>query len=96
MFWWFSRIKNKNGRSALNSIGADFGEIDAQQRDIITAVAAAASDPKWNNEKKICKFSIISSNECQRFNAKVFYFLILIYEKVFLVNLLESFIYSTY
>ncbi len=51
-FWWLSRIKNKNGRSALNSIGADFGEIDAQQRDIITAVAAAASDPKWNNEKK--------------------------------------------
>jgi hypothetical protein len=52
MFWWFSRIKNKNGRSALNSIGAGFGETDAQHRDIITAVAAAASDPKRNNEKK--------------------------------------------
>jgi hypothetical protein len=39
-------MKNRNGRSALNSIGDGFGDIDAQQRVIITAVAAAASDPK--------------------------------------------------
>ncbi|CAF4274159.1 unnamed protein product, partial [Rotaria sordida] len=46
IFCRFSRMKNKNGRSALNSIGDVFGEIDAQQRIMTTAVAAAASDPK--------------------------------------------------
>ncbi|CAF5161629.1 unnamed protein product, partial [Rotaria magnacalcarata] len=39
-------MKNKNGRSSLNSIGDGFGLIEAQQRIMITAVAAAASDPK--------------------------------------------------
>jgi hypothetical protein len=39
-------MKNKNGRSALNSVGVGFGLKDAQQRFIITAVAAAASEPK--------------------------------------------------
>lgn len=46
IFCRFSRIKNKNGRSALNSIGSGLGAIDVQHRVIITAVAAAASDPK--------------------------------------------------
>lgn len=41
-----SRMKNKKGRSALNSIGDAFGDIDVQQRVMITAVAAAASDPR--------------------------------------------------
>jgi hypothetical protein len=39
-------MKNRNGRSALNSIGDAFGEIDAQRKFMTTAVAAAASDPK--------------------------------------------------
>jgi hypothetical protein len=39
-------MKNRNGRSALNSIGDALGDIDAQQRIMTTAVAAAASDPK--------------------------------------------------
>jgi hypothetical protein len=38
-------MKNRNGRSALNSTGDDFEGI-ARQRVMITAVAAAASDPK--------------------------------------------------
>ena len=40
-----SRIENKNGRSTLNSIGIEGLATDAQ-RNMITAVAAAASDPK--------------------------------------------------
>jgi hypothetical protein len=38
-------MKNRNGRSALNSIGDAFTGI-AMQRFMMTAVAAAASDPK--------------------------------------------------
>jgi hypothetical protein len=44
-----SRMKNKNGRSALNSIGSGLLAPGAQpQRSIITSPAAAASVPKQN------------------------------------------------
>jgi len=38
-------MKNRNGRSALNSTGDDFDGIE-RQSFMTTAVAAAASDPK--------------------------------------------------
>ena len=46
-----SRMKKRNGRSALNSTGCGSGSTDAQQRSKITAVAAAASDPIQNYTK---------------------------------------------
>lgn len=45
IFCRLSRMKNRNGLSALNSTGDDLETI-AQQRFMTTAVAAAASDPK--------------------------------------------------
>jgi len=45
IFFCLSRMKNRNGRSALNSTGDDLEGI-ARQRFMTTAVAAAASDPK--------------------------------------------------
>ncbi|CAF1537446.1 unnamed protein product, partial [Rotaria sordida] len=45
IFCRFSRMKNKNGRSALNSIGLGFRRVDDEFVSIITAVAAAASEP---------------------------------------------------
>jgi hypothetical protein len=45
IFCWLSRMKKRNGRSALNSTGGDSIFI-AEQRLMMTAVAAAASDPK--------------------------------------------------
>ena len=44
-FCLLSRMKNRNGRSALNSTAFDSIWL-APPRLIITAVAAAASDPK--------------------------------------------------
>ena len=41
-------MKKRNGRSALNSFGSGFLEIDNDLVTMITAVAAAASEPNTN------------------------------------------------
>ena len=58
-------MKNKKGRSALNSIGDGFGDMDVQQRVMITAVAAAASDPRRQMVKD-CKATLVRLFRKQR------------------------------